>query len=106
MGRVPVNQIVLQRKGDVEYYKSVPQTDFEMLGLNMRQDLTHPHCYLYKDGKEVDKENLVWNIPSNSLLRATASPEHPLSITLPDSASTFSSLATASGDLTVDIRRS
>ena len=36
MGGVPVNQIVLQRDGDVEYYKSVPQTNFEMLGLNMR----------------------------------------------------------------------
>ena len=106
MGGVPVNQIVLQRDGDVEYYKSVPQTDFEMLGLNMRQDRTHPHCYLYKDGKEVDKENLVWNIPSDSILRTTASPEHPLSIGLPESTSTFSSLATASGDLVVDIRRS
>src|SRR2546426_1126938 len=105
MGGVPVNQIVMQRDGDVEYYKSVPQTNFEMLGLNMRQDLTYPHCYLYKDGKEIDKENLVWEVPSGSLLRATASPNHPLSVVLPESASTFSSLATAIGDLLVDIRR-
>ena len=105
MGGVPVNQIVLQRKGDVEYYKSVPQTDFEMLGLNMRQDLRNPHCYLYKNGTEVDKERLVWKVPDDCLFRATASPEHPLRLDLPESASTFSSLATASGSLVVDIHR-
>jgi len=106
MGGVPVNQIVLQRKGDVEYYKSVPQTDFEMLGLNMRQDLRNPHCYLYRNGTEVDKERLVWKVPDDCLFRATASPEHPLRLDLPESASTFSSLATASGNLVVDIHRS
>lgn len=105
MGGIPVNQIVLQRNNDVEYYKSVPQTGFEMLGLNIRQDLRHPHCYLYRNGREIDKEHLVWEIPDNCLLRATASPSCPVTIRLPDTASTFSSCATASA-LSVDIRRS
>jgi hypothetical protein len=106
MGGVPVNQVVLQWQGDAEYYKSVPKTDFEMLGLNIRQDLRNPHCYLYQNGTEVDKDTLVWRIPEECLFRGTASPEHPLSFRLPESTSTFSSAATASGDLLVDIERS
>ena len=96
LNSVPVNRIVLKGEDDVEYYKSVPQTDFEMLGLNVRRDLADAHCYLYRNGGEIHKEVFNWPVPPDALGQGHAAPGIPLVIRLPDTASTFSCTSTDS----------
>lgn len=103
---IPENVVVLKREGDTqEYHKTVPQTSFEMLGMGVREDFTKAHCYIYENGKEVEKDKLNWWIPDDCLYRGTASPSQPLILTLPSSTSTFSCGTIASSTVTIDIDR-
>lgn len=73
--------------------------------MGVREDFTKAHCYIYKNGKEVDKDKFNWWISDECLYRGTASPSHPLVLALPSSTSTFSCGTIASSTVTIDIDR-
>ncbi len=99
---VPVAVVRFVGSDGIDYFKSIPQTNFPMLGLGVRKDGRGDKCELYENGKEVQK-GIAWFVPADCLFTTTVSPGNPCRLSLPESTSTFSAVSTRSEAVRIQV---